>query len=299
MSARSSRTSLFALVWVFAHQLGYCWRDGSLQSARRRWALALGGLCALVVITSLGVYPRSLVALQGQERSHMFPTTAGVAALAPAGGAVEQLAALAVLVTHVAFYTGQTVRPTFGLELGKSVLLIHSGSRGLGHQVCEDALPVILGQMSRFLGATSGCPHMRLLKAMAWFHLPFSTSDETLYRALGTYLLGQFLRAKRGQSSDWSLEGLRATYRNLRQVNLGMSRRLRAAAEEDSSLNGLILLDLLAAEALSGPEHAPAILDRWRPWLALAAALIAIAYGPMLLRLATTTPLTTPGLRVW
>jgi peptidoglycan/LPS O-acetylase OafA/YrhL len=71
-----------ALVWVFAHQLGYFWRDGRLQPARRRWTLALGGLGALVVITSLGVYPRSLVALQGQERSHLFPTTAGVAALA-------------------------------------------------------------------------------------------------------------------------------------------------------------------------------------------------------------------------
>src|SRR5262249_17782179 len=53
------------------------------------------------------------------------------------------------------------------------------------------------------------------------------------------------------------------------------------------------------SEALSGPEHSPVVLDRWRPWLALAALLIAIAYGPTLLRLATTTPLTTPGLRVW
>ena len=53
------------------------------------------------------------------------------------------------------------------------------------------------------------------------------------------------------------------------------------------------------AEAVSGPEHAPAFVDRWRPWLALAAILIAIAYGPILVRLATTTPLTTPGLRVW
>jgi cytochrome c oxidase subunit 1 len=53
------------------------------------------------------------------------------------------------------------------------------------------------------------------------------------------------------------------------------------------------------ADALSGPEHAPPILDRWRPWLALAALLIAVAYGPTLLRLALTTPLTTPGLRVW
>lgn len=53
------------------------------------------------------------------------------------------------------------------------------------------------------------------------------------------------------------------------------------------------------AEALSGPEHAPALLDRWRPWLALAVVLIAIAYGPNLLRLATTAPLNAPGLRVW
>ncbi|MBI4591462.1 MAG: b(o/a)3-type cytochrome-c oxidase subunit 1 [Candidatus Rokubacteria bacterium] len=53
------------------------------------------------------------------------------------------------------------------------------------------------------------------------------------------------------------------------------------------------------AEALSGPEHAPAILDRWRPWLALALVLIAIAYGPTLVRLAATTPFNAPGLRVW
>ncbi|MBI2544414.1 MAG: cbb3-type cytochrome c oxidase subunit I, partial [Candidatus Rokubacteria bacterium] len=53
------------------------------------------------------------------------------------------------------------------------------------------------------------------------------------------------------------------------------------------------------AQALSGPEHAPAILDRWRPWLALAVVLILIAYGPTLVRLAVTTPRSTPGLRVW
>jgi cytochrome c oxidase subunit 1 len=53
------------------------------------------------------------------------------------------------------------------------------------------------------------------------------------------------------------------------------------------------------AEALSGAEHAPAILDRWRPWLALAAVLILVAYGQTLVRLALTTPLVTPGFRVW
>jgi hypothetical protein len=41
------------------------------------------------------------------------------------------------------------------------------------------------------------------------------------------------------------------------------------------------------------------VLDRWRPWIVLAFVLIAVAYGPTLVRLAATTPLTTPGLRVW
>jgi cytochrome c oxidase subunit 1 len=53
------------------------------------------------------------------------------------------------------------------------------------------------------------------------------------------------------------------------------------------------------AEAMSGPEHAPAILDRWRPWLVLAVVLILIAYGPSVARLVLTTPFDAPGLRVW
>jgi cytochrome c oxidase subunit 1 len=53
------------------------------------------------------------------------------------------------------------------------------------------------------------------------------------------------------------------------------------------------------ADALSGPDHAPAFLDRWRPWLIASAILIVIAYGPTLFKLITTTPLNTPGLRVW
>jgi cytochrome c oxidase subunit 1 len=56
---------------------------------------------------------------------------------------------------------------------------------------------------------------------------------------------------------------------------------------------------LAFAEATSGPEYAPAFLDRWRPWIALAVALIVVAYAPTLLRLATTTPFAVPGMRVW
>lgn len=73
-----------ALVWVFAHQLGYWWRDGTLPRAGRRGAMALvvGGLTALVVLTSLGAHPRSMVAVRGEDVSNMWPTTAAIAALA-------------------------------------------------------------------------------------------------------------------------------------------------------------------------------------------------------------------------
>ena len=53
------------------------------------------------------------------------------------------------------------------------------------------------------------------------------------------------------------------------------------------------------ADTVSGPDHAPAFVYHWQPWLATAIILIVIAYGPTLVRLAVTTPLTTPGLRVW
>jgi len=37
-----------------------------------------------------------------------------------------------------------------GLELGQVTVLIHSGSRGLGHQTCDDYLKLIVGAMARY-----------------------------------------------------------------------------------------------------------------------------------------------------
>jgi hypothetical protein len=73
-----------ALVWVFCHQLGYWWRDGSLVAGGRRVAGALvaAGLGSLALLTGFGPYSRSMVAVSGEDTSNMFPTTACVAALA-------------------------------------------------------------------------------------------------------------------------------------------------------------------------------------------------------------------------
>lgn len=122
-----------------------------------------------------------------------------------------------------------------------------------------------VGSMLGAIGATSGCPHTNFLRAMAWFHQPFSDNDETLFRALGTYLLGQHLRSIRGLTADWSLEGLRNAYQKLRKVNQGIALRLRSAASEDSSVNGLILLDLLASSTLGYLDEYNDDLEKYFP----------------------------------
>ncbi|QAY71875.1 hypothetical protein ET471_12675 [Xylanimonas protaetiae] len=71
-------------VFLFAHQLGYFWRDGTLLRGGRRTAAAVTavGLAALVLLTTLGPYSRSMVSVAGEATSNMFPTTAPIAALA-------------------------------------------------------------------------------------------------------------------------------------------------------------------------------------------------------------------------
>jgi hypothetical protein len=77
-----------AFVWVFAHQLGYLWHDWSqgrqatARHGRRGPGIAAGGLGAMVLLTAVGPYPVSMVAVRGEAISNMFPTTACIAALA-------------------------------------------------------------------------------------------------------------------------------------------------------------------------------------------------------------------------
>ncbi|MCO6057983.1 hypothetical protein NG726_15070 [Pseudomonas sp. MOB-449] len=119
------------------------------------------------------------------------------------------------------------------------------------------------GSMLGATGASSGCPHTEFLRPMAWFHQPFSDDEETLFRTMSSYLLGQHLRACRQLSADWSLAGLQEAYRSLRLVNKGIADRLRAAVQDDSSLNGLILLDVLASSAISSLDYYEGELDEY------------------------------------
>jgi hypothetical protein len=101
--------------------------------------------------------------------------------------------------------------------------------------------------MSSLMGlvmAMSGCPHMAFFKPMARFHLPFASSEETVYRATSMYLLAQYFLKKKGEDADLDLKGLRAIYHNIEVVNGAVAKRLRAAMEADSAVNAIILLDI-------------------------------------------------------
>lgn len=96
------------------------------------------------------------------------------------------------------------------------------------------------------LMATSGCPMMSFFKPMAWFHLPFSSTEETIWRALSSYLLAQYYRYQDGHSPDMQFEGLSRIYSEIQTVNISFAKRLRAACRHDSMVNAIILLDMFA-----------------------------------------------------
>ena len=72
-----------AFVWLFAHQLGYFYADGDLPDMQPKalFALAVSGLLALVVLTNIDVYPRSMVGTDVETLSNMNPPTLCIVAL--------------------------------------------------------------------------------------------------------------------------------------------------------------------------------------------------------------------------
>lgn len=92
----------------------------------------------------------------------------------------------------------------------------------------------------------SGCPYMNFLKPMARFHLPFSTSQETIVRSVSLYLLRQYFVAKAGGKPDYELQQLESRYNNIQKVNEGMIKRLRTIVKKDADVNAVIILHTFA-----------------------------------------------------
>ena len=92
----------------------------------------------------------------------------------------------------------------------------------------------------------SGCPHTGFFKPMARFHLPFAEAQETVYRASSMYLLAQYFCNEANNNIDFDLSGLNAIYKTLHEINQQCALRLRESSSNDSTVNSVILLDILA-----------------------------------------------------
>jgi hypothetical protein len=112
-----------------------------------------------------------------------------------------------------------------------------------------------IGSLMGLYMVTSGCPIMDKLRPMVYTHLPFSSLEETLYRAASMYLFAQYFRQKDGKTPDWKLEDFTKIYEEIATVNLSFTKRLLSINPRDASLNALVGLDCFAsAAAFSGIE---------------------------------------------
>jgi fucose 4-O-acetylase-like acetyltransferase len=65
----------YLFVWLAVHQLGFFWREGRTGGTRRAILLGAAGLAALMVLSGLGLYSRSLLGVPGEEFGNTQPPT--------------------------------------------------------------------------------------------------------------------------------------------------------------------------------------------------------------------------------
>jgi len=101
----------------------------------------------------------------------------------------------------------------------------------------------------------SGCPHLAAFRPMARFHLPIGSTAETIYRSASMYMLAQYFVAQQGGEPDLEMAGLSEMYRNIHQVNIGISKRLARAGARDAAVESLTRLDLFTSEVPESIEQ--------------------------------------------
>ncbi len=138
-------------------------------------------------------------------------------------------------------------------------LEVRSAERMVVHDTsAQQAVSSLMG----LIMAVSGCPHTAFFRPMARFHLPSATTEETVYRAASMYMLAQYYVHRAGGQVDLELKGLVRNYEAVKKVNRAFAKRLLAAAQYDSTINALVVLDAWALtlswaieESLEGLRH--------------------------------------------
>lgn len=92
--------------------------------------------------------------------------------------------------------------------------------------------------------AAGGCPKIAPFRAMAMYHQPFATLEDTVIRAAGFLLLGRWAHATLADDNPFA--PLVDAWKRLEEVNLRIGRCLRDCCAKDAALNGLTNLDMFA-----------------------------------------------------
>lgn len=107
------------------------------------------------------------------------------------------------------------------------------------HTDAQTGLRALIG----FVMASSACPILATMRGMAYFHLPFASMDEAVFRITSSYLLRQYFHHKNtGEAPDMALEGLKQHFQEMQTLNFHFLERIRAGCEADSNLNVLATL---------------------------------------------------------
>lgn len=102
-------------------------------------------------------------------------------------------------------------------------------------------LQVGINSLMGLMMATSGCPVLQELGAMASFHIPFCSTRETLHRTVGSYLTKQYFVQLQGGEPDWELKQLNELYGVLEGLNRDFSKRIQDSSSSDAVSNAVIM----------------------------------------------------------
>jgi len=102
-------------------------------------------------------------------------------------------------------------------------------------------LQVGINSLMGLMMATSGCPVLKELGAMASFHIPFCSTRETLHRTVGSYLTKQYFVQLQGGEPDWELKHLKELYGVLEGLNQDFSKRIQGSSSSDAVSNALVM----------------------------------------------------------
>jgi hypothetical protein len=122
------------------------------------------------------------------------------------------------------------------------VEVITAERRVLQKTSAQEGISSLMG----LLIAGSSCPYTHFFKPMARFHLPFASKDETIWRAVSTFLLSRYFSNAGFQGTESHLRELFRIYNDVAILNDAVVSRLRSATLKDSAVNALVHLDVFA-----------------------------------------------------